>query len=134
MATTRNERWRKQLAALTQYINRTGTSMVPSNHVEILDGENIALGAWVTYNRQRQRNGTLGQDRIDALTSLPGWQWGKQKPGRRYVKQRDILIFERYASGSTAKSLADEYGLSRQRIHQIVRRGNGNVKEVEFRS
>ena len=53
---------------------------------------------------------------------MSGWKWEKQQPGRRYDKERDNLIVTRYKSGVPAKSLADEFGLSRQRVHQIVRR------------
>lgn len=120
--TTRNERWQEHLAALQQYTNRTGSALVPSNHVEVYEGRNIALGAWVAYNRQRHRNGTLSADRITTLASFTGWKWEKQQPGRRYDKERDDRIVERYKSGVPAKSLADEFGLSRQRVHQIVRR------------
>lgn len=131
--TTRNERWQEHLTALTQYINRTGTSMAPANHVEIVNGRNVAIGAWVAYNRQCHRNGTLPADRAAILSALPGWKWEKQQPGRRYDKNRDTLITEKYYAGSSAKALADEFGLSRQRIHQILRRGEGK-KEIEFAS
>jgi hypothetical protein len=120
--TTRTERWQEHLAALNQYINRTGSALVPSNHIEVYGGRNIALGAWVSYNRQRHRNGTLSAERTSTLSALTGWKWEKQQPGRRYDKARDANILERYKSGVSAKSLADEFGLSRQRVHQIVRR------------
>lgn len=95
---------------------------MPTNHVEVYGGKSIALGAWVAYTRQRQRAGTLSADRIATLTDFPGWKWDKQQPGRRYDKNRDSTIIERYKSGSSAKTLAQEFGLSRQRVHQIVRR------------
>ena len=121
MTITRDARWQEHFNALSQYTNRTGSALVPTTHVEIFDGKNIALGAWVAYNRQRQRAGTLPQDRVQALSSLTGWKWEKQQPGRRYDKSRDEKIISRYAGGSSAKDLAKEFGLSRQRVHQIVR-------------
>lgn len=126
--TTRTERWQEHLAALTQYTTRTGTALVPSNHVEVYNGRNIALGAWVAYNRQRYRLGTLSADRSATLGALAGWKWEKQHPGRRYDKARDARILERYKSGVPAKSLAEEFGLSRQRVHQIVRRSTEQVQ------
>jgi hypothetical protein len=96
--------------------------MTPTTHVELFNGKNIAIGAWVAYNRQRQRAGTLPREREQALSALTGWKWDRQQPGRRYDKSRDALILERYSQGVSAKKLADEYGLSRQRVHQIIKR------------
>lgn len=121
MTITRDERWQEHFNALSQYTTRTGNSLVPTTHVEIYNGKNIALGAWVAYNRQRQRAGTLPQARVEMLSSLAGWKWEKQQPGRRYDKSRDSVILERYKSGTSARDLAQEFGLSRQRVHQIVR-------------
>lgn len=121
MTITRDERWQEHFNALRQYTDRTGNALVPTTHVEIFGGKNIALGAWVAYNRQRQRAGTLPQGRVDALSSLTGWKWEKQQPGRRYDKNRDEVIISRYENGTSAKDLAKEFGLSRQRVHQIVR-------------
>ena len=121
MTITRDERWQEHYNALLQYTTRTGNALVPTTHVEVFGGKNIALGAWVAYNRQRQRAGTLTEDRVQALSAITGWKWEKQQPGRRYDKSRDEKIISRYAGGSSAKDLAKEFGLSRQRVHQIVR-------------
>jgi Mor family transcriptional regulator len=121
MTITRDERWQEHFDALHQYTNRTGNALVPTTHVEIYNGKNIALGAWVAYNRQRQRAGTLPVERVNALGGLSGWKWEKQQPGRRYDKSRDEVIIKAYTNGTSAKDLAKQYGLSRQRVHQIVR-------------
>jgi len=121
MAYSRNERWGEHFSALQQYTSRVGTSMTPTTHVELFGGKMIAIGAWVAYNRQRQRAGTLSREREQALSALAGWKWDRQQPGRRYDKGRDVVILERYSQGVSAKKLADEFGLSRQRVHQIVK-------------
>lgn len=95
--------------------------MTPTTHVELFGGKMIAIGAWVAYNRQRHRAGTLSREREQALSTLAGWKWDRQQPGRRYDKRRDVVILERYSQGVSAKKLADEFGLSRQRVHQIVK-------------
>jgi len=125
--TTRTQRWEEHLDALRQFTNRTGTSLVPTSHVEVVNGKSIALGAWVAYNRQRHRAGTLPADRVATLSSFSGWKWDKQQPGRRYDKSRDSQIVNKYRAGSSAKFLAGEFGLSRQRIHQIIRRAGETV-------
>lgn len=119
--TTRDERWQDHLRALRQYTDRNGTSLVPTTHVEVVDGRNIALGAWVAYARQRHRSGTLPSHRAEELSSFAGWKWEKQRPGRRYDRSRDAVIIERYQGGTTARAIAQEFGLSRQRVHQILR-------------
>ena len=124
MTTTRTERWHEHYEALRQFVNRTGTSTVPTTLVETYNGRKIALGAWVAYNRQRKRAGTLPADRVQALESFAGWKWDKQQPGRRYDKSRDTAILESYKNGRSARDLAREFNLSRQRVHQIVRKIN----------
>lgn len=121
MTITRDERWQEHFNALSQYTTRTGNALVPTTHVEVYGGKSIALGAWVAYNRQRQRAGTLPQERVESLSALNGWKWEKQQPGRRYDKNRDETIITRYTGGTSAKDIAKEFGLSRQRVHQIVR-------------
>lgn len=122
MTTTREQRWQEHFNALSQYFSRTGKATVPTTHVETYDGRKIALGAWVAYNRQRQRAGTLPIERVRALESFTGWKWEKQQPGRRYDKSRDTSIIDSYKNGRSARDLAREFGLSRQRVHQIVRK------------
>ena len=122
MTTTRHEWWQEHFNALSQYFNRTGKATVPTTHVEVYNGRKVALGAWVAYNRQRQRAGTLPSERVQALESFAGWKWEKQQPGRRYDKSRDTQIVESYKGGKSARDLAREFNLSRQRVHQIVRK------------
>ena len=126
MTTTRNDRWRNNLGALRQYTERTGTSLVPTTHVETFNGENVALGAWVAYMRQRKRANALSSEQENALSALNGWRWEKQKPGPRYDMNRDQIIRERRKNGDRIVALSKEFGLSRQRIHQITR---GEVRQ-----
>lgn len=122
MSISRNDRWSTHIKALEQYVARTGTSLAPTTHIEIVDGRNIALGAWIAYNRQRQRQGTLSPERVNQLSAFAGWRWEKQKPGRHEDAERDRSIVAQYREGKSARSLAEVYSLSRQRVHQIIRR------------
>ena len=56
-------RWKKNFAALEQFVNRENHARVPATHIEVVDGENVPLGAWVGYMRQRQRAGLLPAER-----------------------------------------------------------------------
>jgi Mor family transcriptional regulator len=113
-------RFIRYISALIQFRNREGHPDVPALHIEILDGEEIRLGAWVGYVRQRYRAGKLPVERIEALSYVEGWQWGPLKPGPRSNDQRNNEILRDRSSGSSLQQIADKYGLSRQRIHQIV--------------
>lgn len=124
MSISRNDRWSTHIKALEQYVARTGTSLAPTTHIEIVDGRNIALGAWIAYNRQRQRQGTLAPERVEQLSAFSGWRWEKQKPGRHEDADRDREIVSRYKQGMSARSLAESFSLSRQRVHQIIRRNS----------
>ena len=95
---------------------------MPATQVEIYQGKNVALGAWVAYNRQQYRLGELSVARQEQLEILTGWHWDKQKPGRRYDTKRDAEIAQRYKSGERVGLIADRFNLSRQRVHQIVKK------------
>jgi hypothetical protein len=120
-----HERWKKHYNALIQYYNRYGDAMPPSGHTEFLpDGEEINLGNWVSYMRTRYKQQALPDDRIAMLSALPSWEWGPVRPGPKsktevIIRNTDILA--RHKSGMPLSSIAKQYGLSRQRVHQIVK-------------
>lgn len=119
---SRSERWEVHIRALGQYANRTGTSLVPTTHTEQVGARTVALGAWVAYNRQQKRKGMLSRERVDQLSGFVGWEWTKQRPGRRDNPERDARIISEYRDGESAQDLAEKYELSRQRVHQIVKK------------
>lgn len=94
---------------------------MPATQVEVYQGKNVAVGAWVAYNRQQYRLKRLSVARQQQLETLKGWHWDKQKPGRRYDKTRDTDIAQRYKKGERVGAIADSYNLSRQRVHQILK-------------
>jgi Mor family transcriptional regulator len=122
MTISRTDRWQYRFGALKQYADRTRTSLVPATQVEVYLGKNVALGAWVAYNRQQYRLGELSVARQEQLEMLTGWHWDKRKPGRCYDKKRDAEITQRYTSGERVGAIAESYNLSRQRVHQIVKK------------
>ena len=120
-----NTRWQKHYNALIKYNDRYGDALVPSGHVEFLDsGEEVNLGNWVSYMRTRYRQNALNNDRISLLNDIPTWDWGPVRPGpksRNMVVARNKEIKAKHLNGKSLSLIAREYGLSRQRIHQIVR-------------
>lgn len=122
-------RFIKYISALIQFRTREGHPDVPALHIEILDGVEIRLGAWVGYVRQRYRGSKLNVEHVEALSYVDGWQWGPLKPGPRSNDQRNREILVDRSGGSSLQQIADKHGLSRQRIHQIV--GSSVVEPVK---
>lgn len=113
-------RFNTYLKALAQFIEREGHPRVPAVHIEVIDGKDIKVGAFASYCRQRYKQNLLPQSRIDALNSIPGWQWGPFKPGPSSNTTRNTVIAQEYSNGMSLSDLANKYQLSRQRVHQIV--------------
>ncbi len=133
-------RFADRVVALRQFVDREGHCRVPARHVEVLEGKEIKLGSFVSYQRQRRRrledaichstdtsaSSRLSQtydkfvERKEVLETVPGWEWGPLHPGPAGKKTRNNEIRVAYGSGTTARELAQRFGLSRQRIHQLV--------------
>lgn len=114
--TPTTETWSSQISALTSYVNREGSALVPSNYQE----DDVNLGSWVSYLRTRRNNGKLSQTKIDQLESFAGWEWGPLRPGPKTDAERDSTIRSMRANDMSLSSIGQHFGLSRQRIHQIV--------------
>ena len=116
-----NARFHQYLEALQAFVAREGHARVPAAHVEIVAGQEVPLGAWVGYTRQRYRRGCLAESRVSTLSALPGWQWGPLSPGPAADPERDQKILELRNQGISLQKIADQFNLSRQRVHQIVK-------------
>lgn len=119
-----NTRFELYLKALRQFSSREGHARVPAIHIEIVDGNEVNLGAWVGYVRQRRKKSMLPSRRITELESLEGWEWGPLKPGPATNMNRNQQILSMRSEGRTLRQIADEFDLSRQRVHQIVKKQN----------
>jgi hypothetical protein len=119
---TNQERWTRYITALNAYVSRTGNARVPASHTETLgDGTAVMLGAWVGYLRQRKRAGLLPEARIAEIDTVPGWEWGPLRPGPSADHARNAEILTLRSQGISLQRIGDQFGLSRQRVHQIVR-------------
>jgi hypothetical protein len=119
-----NTRFNLYLKAVSQFIEREGSALVPAVHVEIVDGQEVRVGAWVGYIRQRAKNGKLPAAKVDSLNQINGWQWGPLKPGPATNHNRNVEILTLRSQGMTLSQIADSFDLSRQRVHQIVKKVN----------
>jgi len=115
-------KWNKYLLALKKYAETNGHTAVPANFRTEADGAPLKLGNWVGYIRSRGRSGKLSPTRRSELERIPKWTWGTRKPGPRGNPNRDIEIAVARRGGRSLQSIAVEWNLSRQRVHQIVRR------------
>ena len=104
------------------FVAENGHAKVPAATKVTVDGVKISLGSWVSYLRVKHRAGALSPDRVSQLESFSGWSWGPCKPGPLGDAKRDEAMANARSSGRSLQSIADEHGLSRQRVHQILRR------------
>ena len=119
-----NTRFQLYVRALRQFSERTGHSRVPAVHIEIVDGAEVNLGAWVGYIRQRYKKNQMAAEKVQILENLAGWTWGPLKPGPATNYNRNSEILQMRGQGMTLRQIADSYDLSRQRVHQIVKKTN----------
>ena len=117
-------RFELYIRALEQFAGREGHTRVPAVHVENVDGTDVHVGAWVGYTRQRRKKGFLPAERIQKLENLREWTWGPLKPGPATNNNRNSEILGMRSQGMTLRQIADSFDLSRQRIHQIVKKTN----------
>lgn len=114
-------RWSMYLTAVADYSATHGHARVPASHTTTLaDGTPLRVGVWVSYIRQRQRRNQLDPRRAAQLAALPGWHWGPLPPGPSTDATRDEQIRDLRNQGWSLTQIADRFGLSRQRVHQIV--------------
>jgi hypothetical protein len=119
-SSTYQSRFEQHIEALRQYVAEHGTCEVPHSYVyQKGGGASIALGRWVAYVRGRFRSGRVPQDRAAALQAIPGWTWEARKPGPPAKTERNAEIRRLRDSGISLETIAMNYGLSKQRIHQI---------------
>lgn len=115
-------KWDLYIRALKEFVATNNHSEVPSGFVYEINGEILKLGAWVGYIRARGRTNSLSTEKYEELSSVNTWFWYQRKPGPHGDKNRDVSIVEARKSGKSLQSIANEWNLSRQRVHQIVRR------------
>jgi len=113
-------RFNLTITAINSFREREGHCLIPATHLEYVDGALQPLGSWVGYLRQRRRKGQLPASKIEKVESIPGWQWGPLRPGPATNASRNSRIMELHHSGKSLRFIADEFELSRQRVHQIV--------------
>lgn len=104
---------------LREYAKVHGHTKVPALYK---DEDGFGLGSWVAYIRRRREAGLVTKELETVLGSLPGWQWGPLAPGPKGKTGRNGEMVQRHAEGRTYSEIAKEFGVSRQRVHQIVRR------------
>lgn len=116
----RDTRWERNINALRAWTQNHDSPMAPIGATVTLDGDEVRVGSFVAYVRQRHRDGQLDDTRVAALESFPGWTWGALRPGPKGHAGRNEEIRRLRREGWTLTELAERFGMSRQRIHQIA--------------
>ena len=126
------DQFQEGIQILLTFVEREGHANVPLRHIE---GE-FPLGIWGRSRRIAYRNGTLPQDRIKQLESVPGWIWDpneyQYQEGIRYLlifveREGHALVPNKYKEGefplgTWVGSRRAEYKkveLSKDRIKQL---------------
>ena len=122
-----NSRFDQHVEALKRYAAEAGTCDVPNSYVWNKDGTPLPLGRWVSYIKSRYNKGRLPQQRVQILEAVPGWSWKPRRPGPQEERQRNTEIRKMREAGLSLDSIANSYGLSKQRIHQICGRKTGET-------
>jgi hypothetical protein len=119
-----DSRWDDNVAALRQWAESHGTPMAPAGTViKVRDSRGsreVNVGSFVAYVRSRHRKGLLDQSRKKQIESIPGWTWARLQPGPKGEVDRNEEIRRLRRQGVTLGELAEQFGMSRQRIHQIA--------------
>lgn len=68
---TRDASWLQHLELVLEWVNLNGTARIPDG---LVHGDK-RIGAWVANQRTAYRRGTLSDERIALLESVPGWLW-----------------------------------------------------------
>jgi hypothetical protein len=127
IAKTFDTRWDRNYAALEQYVNREGNARVTGTHQEDFHGTIVPLGTWVAAQRRRHRSGQLPAGRAGRLEAFAGWEWGPLSPGPGARSERNAEIVALREAGLSLAQIGEQYGLSRQRVHQILARASSNA-------
>jgi superfamily II DNA or RNA helicase len=84
----KDEQWFFSFESLKEYCSIKGTSLVPQKY-KCENG--LALGSWVSNQRQKKIKSELNLEKINLLESLPFWSWDVVKDtwelGFQYLKE-----------------------------------------------
>lgn len=67
---------------------------IPTAQAELIQG--LRLGRWVANQRRVFRDGRMTGDRAAALTSIPGWTWGRSANGEHRTRSAAAATWERH--------------------------------------
>jgi hypothetical protein len=123
MSNVYSQRFTQRLNALRAYAERTGSVEMPADHIEHTPDGPIELARWVAYLRARHNKNALPPERTAPLEQLPGWSWEPRRSGPKpRFAARDQQMRDMRAEGMTLDAIAEQFGVSKQRVHQLMQR------------
>lgn len=113
--------WNIYIRALRQYVDRTGSANPPRAHLETVEGVGeVNLGSWCSYVRRRNAMGRLPESRREELDTIDGWSWSIAP--QRNIQRENEIVHLRQEKKMTLREIAGQYGISRQRVHAVLRK------------
>jgi hypothetical protein len=83
----KQDRWHEYFALIEKFVEKHGHAKVPDQYAI----KHLQLGKWVGKQRQKYKNDTLEQSRVDALEALSGWTWRANTSSRtKLVPNSDL--------------------------------------------
>ena len=107
---------------VAKYAQINGHADIPMTHyTRDVNGRRVALGRWAGYIKGRYRAGLLSVEQAKAFEIVPHWDWNARGPGSKpnLEMRRDVLTYR--SMRMSMQQIADRVGLSRQRVHQILK-------------
>jgi len=114
-------RFDEHLACLRRYAAQNGHTNPPIVYVDESTG--LPLGRWVATARYAYRSKGLRTGYIQDLETVPGWHWERRLRGRPQLTERNQQIRSLHDQGASITVLAEKYGVTTQRIHQVIKKG-----------
>ncbi len=115
---TKDEQFNARLEQLRTYVATHGHANPPISYLDQHTG--FALGKWVSSVRYSYRNNALSNAQAAALETVPAWHWEKRLRGRPAKAERNQQIYSMHAEGVMVSVLAERFGITTQRVHQIL--------------
>jgi superfamily II DNA or RNA helicase len=96
----RDSSWEESVDAYLRYVDRYGHGLIPASYI---DGQ-IAIGNWVSSQRNANISKKLSIDKFEILDSLPFWVWDVEE----HLWNKNYEILKHYVSLSGSSRLRNK--------------------------
>ena len=119
---TRDEQFHTRVHMIETYARENGHTNIPLSHnTRGVAGERVAIGRWASYIKSRYRAGLLTVEQAQAFEHIPSWEGEARAPGAKMNVALHNDVHTLRSMRMSLQQIADRVGLSRQRVHQILK-------------